>query len=293
MGYKIIDKKDLAPAIYSLKIEAPLIAQKARPGNFVILRYKDSGERLPFTLVDWDQEEGWVELIIQEVGKSTKELALFKAGDEIKDLLGPLGKPYPLQKYEGPVVGVAGGLGAAPLYPILVALKKLGNEIITVSGARNTELFILKDEFREISKEFLIATDDGSEGRKGFVTDVLRDLLEGKKLGQVIAIGPVPMMAAVTRLTKEFNTPTVVSLNALMIDGTGMCGGCRVTVGGQTKFTCVDGPDFDAHQVDFDEISRRQRFYKEQEGKALKIYEDHVCNIQKAADRLEKKTNED
>ncbi|MDD2431146.1 MAG: sulfide/dihydroorotate dehydrogenase-like FAD/NAD-binding protein, partial [Firmicutes bacterium] len=221
MGYKIIDKKDLAPAIYSLKIEAPLIAQKARPGNFVILRYKDSGERLPFTLVDWDQEEGWVELIIQEVGKSTKELALFKAGDEIKDLLGPLGKPYPLQKYEGPVVGVAGGLGAAPLYPILVALKKLGNEIITVSGARNTELFILKDEFREISKEFLIATDDGSEGRKGFVTDVLRDLLEGKKLGQVIAIGPVPMMAAVTRLTKEFNTPTVVSLNALMIDGTG------------------------------------------------------------------------
>lgn len=293
MGYKIIDKKDLAPAIYSLKIEAPLIAQKARPGNFVILRYKDSGERLPFTLVDWDQEEGWVELIIQEVGKSTKELALFKAGDEIKDLLGPLGKPYPLQKYEGPVVGVAGGLGAAPLYPILVALKKLGNEIITVSGARNTELFILKDEFREISKEFLIATDDGSEGRKGFVTDVLRDLLEEKKLGQVIAIGPVPMMAAVTRLTKEFNTPTVVSLNALMIDGTGMCGGCRVTVGGQTKFTCVDGPDFDAHQVDFDEISRRQRFYKEQEGKALKIYEDHVCNIQKAADRLEKKTNED
>jgi len=293
VGYKIIDKKDLAPAIYSLKIEAPLIAQKARPGNFVILRYKDSGERLPFTLVDWDQEEGWVELIIQEVGKSTKELALFKAGDEIKDLLGPLGKPYPLQKYEGPVVGVAGGLGAAPLYPILVALKKLGNEIITVSGARNTELFILKDEFREISKEFLIATDDGSEGRKGFVTDVLRDLLEGKKLGQVIAIGPVPMMAAVTRLTKEFNTPTVVSLNALMIDGTGMCGGCRVTVGGQTKFTCVDGPDFDAHQVDFDEISRRQRFYKEQEGKALKIYEDHVCNIQKAADRLEKKTNED
>lgn len=293
MGYKIIDKKDLAPAIYSLKIEAPLIAQKARPGNFVILRYKDSGERLPFTLVDWDQEEGWVELIIQEVGKSTKELALFKAGDEIKDLLGPLGKPYPLQKYEGPVVGVAGGLGAAPLYPILVALKKLGNEIITVSGARNTELFILKDEFREISKEFLIATDDGSEGRKGFVTDVLRDLLEEKKLGQVIAIGPVPMMAAVTRLTKEFNTPTVVSLNALMIDGTGMCGGCRVTVGGQTKFTCVDGPDFDAHQVDFDEISRRQRFYKEQEGKALKIYEDHVCNIQKAADRLEKEKNED
>lgn len=293
MGYKIIKKEYIAPAIYSLRVEAPLIASKARPGNFVILRYKDTGERIPLTLVDWDAREGWVDLIIQEVGKSTKELGNVQAGEELKDLLGPLGKPFPLDKYNGPVIGIAGGLGAAPLYPILVALHDLGNEVITISGARNRDLLILREELSQVSDRLLFATDDGSVGRKGFVTDVLRELLAETKAqeGMVIAIGPVPMMAAVEKVTREFNVPTMVSLNSLMIDGTGMCGGCRVTVGGETKFTCVDGPDFDAHEVDFDEILRRQRFYREQEQESLKHYENHVCNLQKAADELEKSQN--
>lgn len=291
MGYKILKKESLAPGIYSLKVEAPLIARSAQPGNFVILRYKETGERIPLTLVDWDKDEGWVLLIIQEVGKSTIELREINEGEELRDLLGPLGKPFPLKKHSAPVIGVAGGLGAAPLYPIMLALHEMGNEVITISGARNKELLILTDEFKKISSEFLIATDDGSAGKKGFVTDVLREFLSEKSAGEVVAIGPVPMMNAVTKVTKEFNTPTIVSLNALMIDGTGMCGGCRVTVGGETKFTCVDGPDFDAHQVDFDEISRRQRFYKEQEAESLRRFESHTCNIHKAADELEAKTN--
>ena len=288
MGYRVLEKKDLAPGIYSLKVEAPLIAKKAQPGNFVILRYKYTGERLPFTLVSWDPDEGWVQLIIQEVGKSTREMAQLTAGDEILDLLGPLGKPYPMQKYSRPVVGVAGGLGAAPLYPILVGLQKMGNQIITITGARNKELFILREELQQISREVLVATDDGSKGRKGFVTDELKDLLDKEQVGQVIAIGPVPMMAAVSRVTKQYNTPTMVSLNALMVDGTGMCGGCRVTVGGKTKFTCVDGPDFDGHQVDFDEIFRRQRFYRNQEVESLEIFE-HACRLDSAIAKLEDK----
>jgi ferredoxin--NADP+ reductase len=287
VGYKVIEKKDLAPAIFSLKVEAPLIAAKARPGNFVILRYKETGERIPLTLVDWDKREGWVELIIQEVGKSTKELGTVEAGEELRDLLGPLGKPFPLEKFSKPVVGVAGGLGAAPLYPILAALYDMGNEVITISGARNKDLLILREELSSISTRLLIATDDGSSGRKGFVTDVLKDILEELGIDEVVAIGPVPMMAAVAKVTKEFDVKTIVSLNSLMIDGTGMCGGCRVTVAGETKFTCVDGPDFDASLVDFDEILRRQRFYRDQEQQSLEQYEKHQCHIQAAADKLE------
>lgn len=289
MGYKVLKKESLAPTIFSLKVEAPLIASKARPGNFVIMRYKESGERIPLTLFDWDQREGWVKLIIQEVGKTTKELAEVHEGEELKDLLGPLGKPFELEKFSGAVVGVAGGLGAAPLYPILVALHDLGNEVISILGARTKDLLILREELSQISKRLLIATDDGSVGRKGFVTDVLLDLLGTTNVSQVIAIGPLPMMAAVSKLTKESQTKTIVSLNSLMIDGTGMCGGCRVTVSGKTMFTCVDGPDFDAHQVDFEEALRRQRFYKEQEDQALKHYEDHLCQLEKRADELEAK----
>jgi ferredoxin--NADP+ reductase len=264
---KVLTKQVLAPRIVRLVVEAPAIAAKARPGHFVVARLNEHAERIPLTIADFDRTKGTICLIIQEVGKSTAMINRMEPGDSFLDILGPLGTPYPIEKI-GAVVGVAGGLGAAPLYPKVKALYEAGNKVIVILGAQRKELLILEDELKAVSDELIIATDDGSYGVKGLVTEPLRQILDKEKVDEVIAIGPVPMMDACVKVTKERNIKTVVSLNAIMVDGTGMCGGCRVTVGGESKFCCVDGPSFDGFQVDFAELRQRQRYYKEQEAEA-------------------------
>lgn len=271
---KILQKKELAPNIQRFVLEAPLIAKKAKPGHFVIVRHSEKGERIPLTIADFDPEKGTITLVCQGVGKSSKEINRFVEGESFLDLLGPLGAPYPIKRL-GTVVCVAGGLGVAPLYPKAKALFAAGNKIISILGAQRKEMLIMTSEMEAVSNEVLYSTDDGSFGHKGFVTDLLAERLKRGGVDEVLAIGPVPMMAAVTLLTKEYQVPTVVSLNAVMVDGTGMCGGCRVTVGGESKFCCVDGPSFDGHQVDFDELLKRQGFYRELEKEA-----DHRCRLE-------------
>ncbi|NLW46240.1 MAG: sulfide/dihydroorotate dehydrogenase-like FAD/NAD-binding protein [Firmicutes bacterium] len=268
---KIQAKSILASRIVKLVVEAPKIAAKAQPGHFVVVRVNERAERIPLTIADFDRAKGTVTLIIQEVGKSTALINQMEPGDSFLDILGPLGAPYPIEKV-GTVVGVAGGLGAAPLYPKVKALYEAGNKVIVILGAQRKELLILMDELKAVSHELIIATDDGSYGIKGLVTEPLRQVLDREKVDEVIAIGPVPMMDACVKVTKERDLKTVVSLNAIMVDGTGMCGGCRVTVGGESKFCCVDGPSFDGLKVDFAELRRRQRYYKEQEQQAY-----HQC----------------
>lgn len=270
---KILEKKQLTPSIQKFILEAPLIAGKVQPGHFVIVRHSEKGERIPLTVADFDREQGTITIVCQGMGKSTKEINRMQAGDFFIDLLGPLGTAYPIKRL-GTVVCVAGGLGVAPLYPKAKALAAVGNRIIAILGAQRKELLIMSAEMEAISEKVLYSTDDGSFGHHGFVTSPLREVLQEEKVDEVLAIGPVPMMAAAVKVTKEFNVPTVVSLNALMIDGTGMCGGCRVTVGGETKFSCVDGPAFDGHRVDFDELAKRQRYYREMEEAA-----DHRCRL--------------
>jgi len=252
-------------------IKAPAIAAKAQPGHFVVVRVSETAERIPLTIADYDREQGTITLIVQEVGKSSAVINSLKVGDSFQDILGPLGTPYPIEKV-GTVVGVAGGLGAAPLYPKVKALYEAGNRVIIILGAQREELLILREELAAVSHKLLVTTDDGSFGHKGLVTDVLRQVVEEEKVDEVIAIGPVPMMEACVNVTRERNIKTVVSLNAVMVDGTGMCGGCRVTVGGESKFCCVDGPAFDGLAVDFKELRQRQRYYSEQEKQA---YEHH------------------
>lgn len=271
---KILQKEQLTPNIHKFVLDAPLIAEKVQPGHFVIVRHSEKGERIPLTVADFNREQGTITIVCQGLGKSTKEINSLKAGETFIDLLGPLGTAYPIKKL-GTVVCVAGGLGVAPLYPKAKALCVAGNRIITIVGAQRKGMLIMTSEMEAISEKVLYSTDDGSFGHRGFVTDLLRQVLETEKVDEVLAIGPVPMMAASVGVTKEFDVPTVVSLNALMIDGTGMCGGCRVTVGGETKFCCVDGPAFDGHQVDFDELTKRQRYYRELEQEA-----DHRCRLQ-------------
>jgi len=268
---KIQAKSILASRIVKLVVEAPKIAAKAQPGHFVVVRVNERAERIPLTIADFDRAKGTVTLIIQEVGKSTALINQMEPGDSFLDILGPLGAPYPIEKV-GTVVGVAGGLGAAPLYPKVKALYEAGNKVIVILGAQRKELLILMDELKAVSHELIIATDDGSYGIKGLVTEPLRQVLDREKVDEVIAIGPVPMMDACVKVTKERDLKTVVSLNAIMVDGTGMCGGCRVTVGGESKFCCVDGPSFDGLKVDFAELRQRQRYYKEQEQQAY-----HQC----------------
>ena len=270
---KVLTKTVLAPRIVRLVVEAPAIAAKAQPGHFVVVRLSERSERIPLTIADFDRAKGTITLIIQEVGKSTALINRMEAGDSFLDILGPLGTPYPIEKI-GTVVGVAGGLGAAPLYPKVKALYEAGNKVIVILGAQRQELLILMDELKAVSHEFIVTTDDGSYGIKGLVTEPLRQVLEREKVDEVIAIGPVPMMDACVKVTKERNIKTVVSLNAIMVDGTGMCGGCRVTVGGESKFCCVDGPAFDGLKVDFAELRQRQRYYREQEQQAY-----HQCQI--------------
>jgi len=274
--FKILKKQELAPKIKLMDVSAPEIARKAKPGQFVVLRVDDKGERFPLTLVDWNCEEGWIRLIFQEVGVSTIKLGSLSVGDSILDVVGPLGTPSEIMNY-GLVAVVGGGVGTAPAYPIAKALKKSGNRIVSIIGARSAELLILEDEMREVSDELYISTDDGSKGHKGFVSDVLKMLIEKNyPFNLVYAVGPAIMMKVVASVTKPYGIKTVVSLNPIMVDATGMCGACRVTVGGKTKFVCVDGPEFDAHEVDFDELMKRQRMYLDEERRALEKFDKHI-----------------
>jgi len=266
--FKILHKEQLAPDIKRIKVFAPLIAKKAHAGQFVILRVNEQGERFPLTLVDWNVNEGTIELIFQEVGVSTRKLGRLEVGDFIEDIVGPLGNPTEVRTF-GTIAMVGGGVGTALIFPWVRALKKVGNRIVTILGARNARLLLLEDELKELSDELYISTDDGSKGMKGFVSDILKRLLDGnRKFDLVMASGPVQMMRAIAEVTRPYNIKTIVSLNPIMVDGTGMCGSCRVTVGEKTKFACVDGPEFDAHKVDFQELINRLNTYKEEETKA-------------------------
>ena len=263
---KILFKSNLAPSVYEFLVDAPLIAHKCQPGQFVMIRTDEDSERIPLTIADFDREKGTITLIVQAVGNTTKHLCeTFEEGDDILDVVGPLGHPSEMGKF-GTVVCVGGGIGVAPVYPIARAYHELGNKVISIVGARSKDLIIWRDKMQAISDELIITTDDGSEGHKGFVTDPLREMLEkGEKIDLVLAIGPVIMMKNVTATTKPFGTKTTVSLNTIMVDGTGMCGGCRVMVGNENKFACVDGPEFDGHLVDFANLMQRQMMYKDQE----------------------------
>jgi ferredoxin--NADP+ reductase len=270
--FHIIEKTMLSPTIGKFIIEAPFIAKKRKAGNFVILRVHENGERIPITIVDSDIAKGTVTLIVQAVGKTTKMLVAKKSGESISDIVGPLGKATPIPNGKR-VVCVGGGVGTAELLPIARALKEAGNTVLSIVGARSQDLIILEQEMKACSDTLYVTTDDGSYARKGFVTDQLKDILDGAdQVDAVYAIGPLPMMKAVSNLTKKYNVKTYVSLNALMVDGTGMCGGCRVTVGGKMKFACVDGPEFSGHDVDFDELIIRTRSFAESERIADEMY---------------------
>ena len=263
--YEIVRKEKMAhDSIVLNEIKAPQIAKKAKPGQFVILRVNETGERIPLTMANVDKKKGTITIIYMIVGKSTKSFSMLEVGDGYRDCVGPLGQPTNVRE-KGTVVCVGGGTGTAVLHPITKGMYENGNNVITILGARNKDYLIMEKDMEKVSHELRICTDDGSKGRHGFVTDELREILENQKVDEVVAIGPVPMMKFVSLLTKEFNVPTIVSLNPIMIDGTGMCGGCRVTVGGETKFACVDGPEFDGHKVDYDSLMRRLGAYKTEE----------------------------
>jgi ferredoxin--NADP+ reductase len=262
---ELVEVRTIAPAVTLYRVYAPRIARAQRPGQFVIIRLHDRGERIPLTIADADVAQGTITLVVQEVGKTTAEMAALGEGARLADVAGPLGNPTEVERF-GTVYAVGGGIGVAPLLPIARALKAAGNRVVAIIAARNRELLILAGEMEAASHALIVATDDGSAGVRGLVTEPLRRLLaERPPPARVVAIGPVPMMKAAAEATRPQRVPTVVSLNPVMVDGTGMCGGCRITAGGKTKFVCVDGPEFDAHAVDFDELSRRQRFYREQE----------------------------
>lgn len=272
--YNILTTKELSNEIKLFVIDAPKVAKACKPGQFIILRINEYGERIPLTIYDYDSQNGTISIIFQEVGKSTKQLGKLKSGDYIQDFVGPLGKPIEVNETHKRIFCVGGGVGVAPVYPKARALKNAGAEVISIIGARNKDLLILEEEMKAISNQLYICTDDGSYGEHGFVTQVLERLLnEQQKPDLVLAIGPLPMMSACCQVTKKFDIPTLVSLNSIMVDGTGMCGSCRVTVGGETKFACVDGPTFDGHQVDFAELMQRQVRFVQEEKCALERYE--------------------
>ncbi len=279
MPHKVISKITLSENVFRMKVQAPLVAKARKPGQFVIVGVNEEyGERIPLTIAGADPGNGTIELIFQRVGKSTSQMADMNEGDELAYIAGPLGQPTHVEKL-GTVVCIGGGIGNAPLLPIATAMKKAGNKIISIIGARTKELLILEDDFKAISDELIVVTDDGSYGRKGLVTEPLKEICQKEKPNLAVAIGPAIMMKFCCKTTKEFDVPTVVSLNTIMVDGTGMCGGCRVEVGGETKFVCVDGPEFDGHKVDFDQMLKRLGAYKEQEQKAHEQYQKHRCKI--------------
>jgi ferredoxin--NADP+ reductase len=268
--YPIVEKKVLSENVKLFVIKAPLVAKKALPGQFIILRIDEKGERIPLTIADSDPEKGTVTIIFLEVGKTTKQLGKMNVGDSLQNFAGPLGVPSEVKKY-GTVICVGGGVGIAPLFPIVKALKDTGNQVISILGAKTADLLLLEDEIHSYSDEFYIATDDGSKGHKGFVSDVLQQVIEKHKVDMVMAIGPIIMMKVVSNLTKKYDIKTLVSLNPIMVDGTGMCGGCRVLIDGKTKFACVDGPEFDGHKVDYDNLMLRNRRFVHSEENACKL----------------------
>lgn len=274
--YKIVRKQELNASVTLMEIEAPFVARKAKAGQFIIFRIDEMGERVPLTIAGYDREKGTVTIIFQKVGFSTNALGALKEGDYIHDFVGPLGKPTPVEGKKKVCV-VGGGVGCAIAYPVAKKLHQQGAEVHSIVGFRNKDLVILEEEFQAVSDKFVMMTDDGSYGEKGLVTNALEKLIgEGETYDEVIAIGPLVMMKFVTQLTKQHNIKTVVSMNPIMIDGTGMCGGCRLTVGGKTRFACVDGPDFDGHQVDFDEVIARNATYREFEARRK---QDHLCRL--------------
>ncbi len=277
MGYKILAKKEICPNQYEITVEAPYVVRNAQAGQFIIFRADENSERVPLTIADVNKERGELTLVFMAVGFSTKKLAALNAGDEIHDIVGPLGKPTHIKKY-GTVVCLAGGYGAAPCYLIAKAFKDAGNKVYMIMGARNKDLIFWADKMQNACTELYITTDDGTMGEKGFVTQVLEKIMNREKVDYAIAVGPMPMMRAVAEMTRGKGIYTEASMNPIMVDGTGMCGACRVTVGGEVKFACVDGPDFDAHKIDFDEVINRTRIYKDQERKR-----DENCNLLKQA----------
>lgn len=283
--YKIVAKRELNSTVTLMEIEAPYVARKAKAGQFIIYRIDEQGERIPLTIADYDREKGTVTIIFQKVGLSTTALGMLNVGDYIQDFVGPLGKPTDVEGKERVCV-VAGGVGAAIAYPVAKAFHQNGTKVDGIMGFRNKDIVILEDEFKGVCDNFYMMTDDGSYGEKGFGTAKLQQLLEkGEKFDEVIAIGPIPMMKYVAATTEPFGVHTVVSMNPIMIDGTGMCGGCRVTVGGETKFACVDGPEFDGHKVDYDELLSRNAVYRLQERRTAA---SHICRFEKMAEEAEK-----
>lgn len=279
--YKIVKKERLNDVVELMEVHAPMVARKCEPGQFIILRVGEDGERIPLTIADYDREAETITIIYQIVGFSTRQLAKLNEGDEITDFVGPLGVPTDLHK-SNHVVGIAGGVGSAPLYPQLKKLAEMGVDVDVIIGGREAQYVLWADKFKAFCKNVYVMTDDGSLGEKGFGTVKLQELIDsGNPIDEVIAIGPVPMMKAVVGVTKPHNLKTMVSLNPIMIDGTGMCGGCRVTVGGEIKFACVDGPDFDGHQVDYDELMKRNSTYRE-----FEAHDRENCRMYKAADEM-------
>lgn len=283
MGYKILSKKELCPNQYEITIDAPYVVRNAKAGQFIIFRAKADSERVPLTIADVNKEKGELTLVFMAVGFSTKQLASLNPGEEIHDIVGPLGQPTHIKRY-GTVVCLAGGYGAAPCYLIAKAFKEAGNKVYMIMGARNKDLIFWNDKMKDACTELFITTDDGSLGEKGFVTQVLERIISQEEVNYAIAVGPMPMMRAVADLTRDKGIYTEASMNPIMVDGTGMCGACRVTVGGETKFACVDGPDFDAHKIDFDEVINRTRIYKDQERKR-----EENCNLLKQASEISNK----
>ena len=276
MSYKILKKEEVAPAVHRMEINAPDVAKAAKAGQFIILRIDEKGERIPLTIADFNPETGTVAVIFQEMGKTTKQLATLSAGGFIEDFVGPLGTPSDVRKV-GTVILVGGGVGVAPIYPQAKAYTAAGNKVISIIGARNKELLLLEKEMREVCSELYIATDDGSKGHHGFVTDIMKEILDSdEKVDRVVIVGPPIMMKVGAGVAAPYDVEILVSLNTIMVDGPGMCGGCRVTVDGETKFTCVDGPEFDARKVDFVELMNRLSMYREEETAAKEKYE-HKC----------------
>lgn len=263
--YKIVNVTELSAGVKSFIVEAPMVARKCQAGQFIILRIDEAGERIPLTIADYQRENGTIQLIFAEVGETTRQLGTLKAGDSLLDVAGPLGKATEIENY-GTVVCIGGGIGVAPVYPIARAYKNAGNRVVSIIGARNSDLLIMEKEMRSVSDVLHITTDDGSAGRKGLVVDPLKDMIAaGEKIDRIMAIGPMVMMRGVAEVTRPHHIHTLVSLNPIMVDGTGMCGGCRCSVGGETKFACVDGPEFDGHEVDFNGLMSRARMYQTQE----------------------------
>ncbi len=266
---KILEKEFITPEVFRMRVESPEIARKRKAGQFIILRVSDEGERIPLTIADGSAGEGWIELVVQVVGKTTRDMSRLEAGGEILDLVGPLGRPTHIEKL-GTVVVIGGGVGIAPAHPIAQAMKEAGNKVVSILGGRTKSLVIMEEQMKAASDRVVVTTDDGSYGMKGLVTEALQKLIdEGLKIDLVVAVGPPIMMKFVSLLTEKHEIPTLVSLNTIMVDGTGMCGACRVTVDGKTRFVCVDGPEFDGHKVDYEEMMKRQRMYQVQEKEAM------------------------